>query len=164
MRKRRKFPPGYHRRSSLRKSCSNIFSDEGLQVNSNGKYNTYDVLLYGTTSTICYSGSSMRSSSCGSIRSESEQSFSPLALSPGLLLPRFALFVSLYLLLVPFGTQLLFRSLYLVLRLWSVWLLLQDAVNLSTSVCISSDSDSCSLSCCDFVGRSPICIYNAACL
>lgn len=38
MRKHRKFPPGYHRRSSLRKSCSNIFSDEGLQVNSNGKH------------------------------------------------------------------------------------------------------------------------------
>ena len=46
-------------------------------INPEGKYNNYDVLLDGTTSTTCLSGSSVRSSSCGSVRSDSEHSLSP---------------------------------------------------------------------------------------
>ena len=40
-------------------------------VNSDGKYNDYDVLLDGTASTACYSGSSVRSSSCETLDSQS---------------------------------------------------------------------------------------------
>ena len=41
-------------------------------VNSDGKYNNYDTILDGTASTTCYFGSSVRSSSCGSVLSDSD--------------------------------------------------------------------------------------------
>ena len=71
-----RFSPGI--RSGLQSvGFVNVIGSLFRTVNSDGKYNNYDVLLDGTTSTTCLSGSSVRSSSCGSIRSESEHSFSP---------------------------------------------------------------------------------------